>query len=79
MIRKLAIGLGAVIAVAAAALTPTAASAWGGHHGHRGHWGGYGIGLYAPTYIAAPDCYLVKRAYERRDGSLRVRYVTVCD
>jgi hypothetical protein len=77
MIRKLILALGATTAIAAAALTPTSASAWGWHHHH--HWGHYGFGIYAPTYVAAPDCYIVKRTVELPDGSLRVRRVTVCD
>ncbi len=80
MFRKLVIALGATAALGAAALTPTAASAWGFHHHH--HWGwshGFGFGIYAPTYVAGPDCYMVKHTFERRDGSLGVRYVEVCD
>jgi hypothetical protein len=80
MIRKLILALGGTVAVGAAALTPTSASAWGhGHWGH-GYWGhGYGFGIYTPTYIAAPDCYIVRRTVELPDGSLRVRRLTVCD
>ena len=76
MIRKLALALGATAVLGAAALSPTTASAWS--HGHH-HWhGGYGIGLYAPTYIAAPDCYVVKKVVMTYNGP-RVRRVTVCD
>ena len=32
-----------------------------------------------PTYVAAPDCYVVKRTIDLTDGSLRVRRFTVCD
>ena len=79
MIRKLALALAATAALGAAAFTPTAASAWGwGHHGHR-HWhGGYGLGFYGPTYIAGPDCYVVKKVVMTYDGP-RVRRVTVCN
>ena len=78
MIRKLILALGATTAIAAAALTPTSASAWGWHH--HNHWGhGYGFGIYAPTYVGGSDCYLAKRTFERRDGSIGVRYVQVCD
>jgi hypothetical protein len=78
MIRKLILALGATVALGAAALTPTAASAH--PHGHWGHWYGHGIGIgfYAPTYVAAPDCYIVKRVVETPYG-LRERRVTVCD
>jgi hypothetical protein len=78
MFRKLALALGATTVIAAAALAPTSASAWGWHHHH--HWGhGFGFGIYAPTYVGDSDCYRVKRTYERPDGSIRVRYVLVCD
>ena len=74
MIRKTILGFAAVGALAAAALAPTSASAWGfGHHG----WGhGYGFGWgYGPGYVSyAPDCYLVKRY--NRHGQLRL--VRVC-
>jgi hypothetical protein len=80
MIRKLILALGATAAIGAAALAPTAASAH--PHGHWGHWYGHGhgigIGFYAPTYVAAPDCYIVKRVVETPYGP-RERRVTVCD
>jgi hypothetical protein len=80
MIRKLILALGATAAIGAAALTPTTASAWGHGHGHSGHWYGHGIGFYGygPTYVAAPDCYAVKRVIDTPYGP-RVRRVTVCD
>ena len=80
MIRKLILSLGATAAIGAAALTPTTASAWGHGHGHSGHWYGHGIGFYGygPTYVAAPDCYVVKRVIDTPYGP-RVRRVTVCD
>ena len=84
MIRKLAIAIAATATVAAAALSPTTASAWShGHHGHHGHHGwhggyGLGIGLYSPTYIAGPDCYVVKKVVMTYNGP-RVRHVTVCN
>ena len=82
MFRKIVLALSATAALGAAALSPTAASAWGhGHHGgHFGHhWrGGYGFGFYGPTYIAAaPDCYRVRRVIETPYGP-RVRRVLVC-
>ncbi|HEY0223433.1 MAG TPA: hypothetical protein VGC38_02880 [Pseudolabrys sp.] len=76
MFRKLAIALGAATAIAAAALTPTAASA----HWHGGHWGhGFGIGFYGPTYVGGPDCYLVRRHVQFADGSWHWRRFTVCN
>ncbi len=77
MIRKLALALGATIVLSAAALSPTTASAWGHHH----HWhGGYGIGIgFAPAYVAAPDCYTVKKQVLLSDGTLRWRRFTVCN
>jgi len=82
MFRKLALALGATAVIGAAALTPTTASAWGGHHGHHGHWHGhgygFGFGIYAPTYVAGPDCYIVKRVVDTPFGP-RVRRVTVCN
>ena len=77
MFRKLVLAIGAAAVVGAAALAPTAASAhW---HGHWGHWHGFGWGFYAPTYVAGPDCYIVKRTVEWRDGSLHVRRYRVCN
>ena len=77
MTRKLTLALAAA-AIGAAALTPTTASAWYGH-GHHGFWrGGYGFGFYGPTYIAGPDCYVVKKVV-MTDFGPRVRRVTVCD
>jgi hypothetical protein len=76
MFRKLTIALGATFVLAAAALSPTAASAhWHGHH--WGH-GWYGVGFYGPAYAAAPDCYVVRRVVETPAGP-RVRRMTVCD
>jgi hypothetical protein len=74
MIRKLVLALGATTAIAAAALTPTTASAH--MHGHHHHWRGFG--WYAPTYIAAPECYVTKKLVMTYNG-WRVRRVTVCD
>jgi hypothetical protein len=75
MYRKLILALGAAVVLGAAALTPTTASAWGGHHWHHG----FGFGIYTPTYIAAPDCYVVRRQVQLLDGSWRWRRFTVCD
>jgi hypothetical protein len=74
---KLILALGATALIGAAALAPTAASAWS--HGHGGHWGhGFGFGIYAPIFVAAPDCYVVDRVVETRIG-LVLRSFTVCD
>jgi hypothetical protein len=82
--RKFAIALGAATVVAAAALSPTAASAGGGWHGHHGyhgyhgwHRGGVRIGFYAPAYAAA-DCYVVRRVVYTPYGKT-YRRVTVCN
>ena len=80
MIRKLTIALGATAVIAAAALSPTTASAggWHGYHGHHGWHGGFGFGLYAPAYYAGSDCYVVRRLVETPYGK-RWRRMTVCD
>ena len=83
MFRKLTIALGTTAVLAAAALTPTTASAWGwgGHHGHHGHHGwnrGFAVGFYAPTYAVAPNCYVVRRIVATPYGP-QPRRVTVCD
>ena len=79
MFRKFALAIAATAALGAAALSPTSASAWGSHHGHHGWHGGYGIGFYGPTYVAAPDCYTVKKQVLLADGSVRWRRFTVCN
>jgi hypothetical protein len=73
MIRKTVLGFTAVAALAAAALAPTSASAWGfRHHGFGLGFGGF----YGPGYVGyASDCYLVKRI--NRWGE--VRFVRVCN
>ena len=81
MFRKLTIALAATAALGAAALAPTSASAVPphGHHGwHHGWHGGFGIGFYGPSYVAGPDCYVVKRLVDTPVGP-RWRRVTVCD
>jgi hypothetical protein len=78
MFRKLILALSAAAALGIAALAPTAASAH--MHGHHGHWGwGWGLGYVGPTYVAAPDCYLVKRQVQFADGSWHWRRFTVCN
>ena len=80
MFRIFALGLGATVAIGAAALMPTSASAHMHGHGH-GHFHGYGwgwgVGIYAPTYIAS-DCYVVKKLVDTPIGP-RVRRIAVCD
>jgi hypothetical protein len=78
MFRKLALALGAAAVLGAAALSPTTASAWGhGHWGHHGFNGGFGF--YGPTYVAGPDCYLVRRQVQFADGSWHWRRFRVCN
>jgi hypothetical protein len=81
MIRKLVIALGATVVLGAAALTPTTASAWShGHwHGHHGWGHGFGFGFYGPTYVAGPDCYLVRRQVQFADGSWHWRRFRACN
>ena len=78
MFRKLALALGATVALASAALIPTSASAHMHGHGHWGHGWGYGVGIYAPTTYVASDCYYVKQVVNTPVGP-RVRRVAVCD
>jgi hypothetical protein len=78
MFRKLALALGATVALASAALIPTSASAHMHGHGHWGHGWGYGVGIYAPTTYVASDCYYVKQLVNTPVGP-RVRRVAVCD
>jgi hypothetical protein len=64
MLRKLSLVAIAAASLGAAALAPTAASAWGsGHHGwHRHHGWGWGGGprfvIGAPAYAHGGDCYV---------------------
>ena len=81
MFRKLTLALGATVAISAAALIPTSASAHmhGGHgHGHWGHGYGWRVGIAAPLYVTAPDCYVTKQLVNTPVGP-RVRRITVCD
>jgi hypothetical protein len=81
MFRKIALALGATTVIALAALSPTTASAKKfHHHGHHGHWHGHwgGVGLYAPLYVAGPECYVVKKIVYTSLGPT-VRRVTVCN
>ena len=76
MLRKLSLAAVAAVALGAAALTPTPASAWGGWHGgyhagwhggwyHRAGWGPRFYG-YGPSYYGAPVSYGYGGCYVRR-------------
>ena len=79
MIRKSILALTAVAALGAAALAPTSASAWGfkggGFHHHGFGWGGGYVGFVGPSYVAAPDCYYVKKI--TRSGFVKI--IKVCE
>ena len=78
MIRKSILALTGVAALAAAALAPTSASAWGfkgGWHGW-GHGWGHGFYGYGVRYVdVVPSCYFVKKI--NRYG--QVRMIRVCE
>jgi hypothetical protein len=81
MFRKFTLALGATVAIGAAALIPTTASAhMHGGHGHGHFHGGYGwrVGIIAPTTVIASDCYVTKQLVNTPVGP-RVRRITVCD
>jgi hypothetical protein len=73
MFRKVLIASAATVALGAAALAPTAASA--GWHGHRG---GIGIGFFGvgDGYYGG-DCYLVQR-WVRTPYGKRLQTFRVC-
>ena len=74
MMHKITFGLLAAAALVMSALTPTAASAHGGHwFGFHHHFGFYGVG---PVYVGDDSC-LVRQVIETRHGP-RVRLVNVC-
>ncbi|MGE3148796.1 MAG: hypothetical protein AB7K04_06985 [Pseudorhodoplanes sp.] len=80
MIRKTILALSAIVAMGAAALAPTSASAgWHkGWHGHHHHWGhGFRVGFYTP-YVYGGSCYTVKKFVGTPYGP-KLRRVTVCD
>ena len=76
MIRKTMLALTATVAVGAAVMAPTAASAWHFNHHHNG-WRGVGIGfaIAAPAVVAA-SCYEYRYVETRR--GLRRMLVNVC-
>ncbi|MBN9587271.1 MAG: hypothetical protein BGN84_15575 [Afipia sp. 62-7] len=79
MLRKLALALAASVALGAAALSPTAASAhgWGHHWGHGwGHGYGFGPVIVAGGYADDASCYVQRRV--RTPYGIRWRTVNVC-
>ena len=80
MIRKSILALTGIAALAAAALAPTSASAWGFKGGWHGWGHGWGHGFYGPGYGVSyvdvvPSCYYVKKI--NRYG--QVRMIRVCE
>jgi hypothetical protein len=78
MIRKTLLALTATIAVGAAVMAPTAASAWTHHHhGHGFHgWRGVGLGFAIAAPIVAASCYQYQLIETRR--GLRRILVNTC-
>jgi hypothetical protein len=78
MFRKTILAVAATAAIGAAALTPTAASAWGWHGGWHGWHGGFFAGpairIVTPSYA---DACTVRRWVETPFGP-RVRFVNRC-
>jgi hypothetical protein len=69
MFRKLALTVIAAASLGAAALTPTSASAWGGHGGwHGGEWhgGGWHRGWGGPRFVVGPAYFGGGGCYVRR-------------
>ena len=60
MLRKLSLVAVAAASLGAAALAPTAASAWGGHGGwhHGWGWGGPRFVVAGPAYYGYGGCYV---------------------
>lgn len=76
MIRKSLLALTATVAVGAAVLTPTAASAWHLHHGPGFYgWRGVGVGFAIAAPIVA-SCYRYRWVETRR--GLRRMLINVC-
>jgi hypothetical protein len=77
MIRKTLLALTATVAVGAAVMAPTAASAWHLHHGHGFYgWRGAAVGFAIAAPIVATSCYRYQYIETRR-GVRRV-LVNVC-
>jgi len=79
MFRKTMIALAATVALGAAALAPTSASAWhGGFHGHHGFHGGFGWrGGFGITVVnPGVSCYQYRWVETYR--GLRRALVNVC-
>jgi hypothetical protein len=57
MLRKLSLVGVATASLAAAALAPTSASAWGGWHRHGYGWGGPRVVVAGPAYYGYGGCY----------------------
>lgn len=80
MFRKIMLAVGATVVIAAAAASPTTASAKGWKHHGWGHgWGhGFGISFFAPGYYGYRDCYTVRRVVWTKWGK-RIRRIRVCE
>jgi hypothetical protein len=84
MFRTLVIAAAATIALGAAALTPTTASArhgggWHGGHHHSGYghrWHGPRYGFRAPVYAAYNPC--LRKRWVRTPWGPQLRIVNVC-
>jgi hypothetical protein len=76
MIRKTLLALTATVAVGAAMLAPTAASAWPKHHHHFHGLRGVGLGFAIAAPIVATSCYRYQWIETRR--GLRRILVNTC-
>lgn len=88
MLRTLAIAAAATLALGAASLAPSTASARGWHHGHHHHWHGHHHhwrghrhwhprAFYrAPVYGAYNSC--LRQRWVRTPWGPRLRTVNVC-
>ena len=87
MFRKLVLAAAATVALGAAALTPTTASAWHGGHGgwHGGHGGGWhGGGSRGPRFAFGGPVYgayaggCIRNRWVNTPWGPRMRRVNVC-
>ncbi len=78
MLRKTILAIAATAALAAAALAPTSASAWGWHPGWHGGWGwGPGFRVYVgPGYYRYGGCMVRRWVYTPYGPA--VRWVNRC-